>query len=149
LLDISGISYDRWEKPGSTREDTMRLLNTKSLAKTVDSIHEALFWGNRIPREEKSAVADWVAERQGLKLSYAKMFAPTEYDMKHGMRVFTGERITSGAALRHVLGEETCRMMLQLKSRKVDVRGALDRAEKGMLKRVDSSRDWFYRTGMY
>lgn len=127
----------------------MGMLNRRSLAKTVDSIHEAIFFRKRIPKEERRAAADWIAERQGGKLSYAKMFAPTEYDMKHGIRVFTGERITSGAALRHVLGEETCRAMLQLKPTGRDAREALDRAEKGMLKRVGGSKDWFFRTGMY
>lgn len=127
----------------------MGFINKRSLAKTVDNIHEAFFLKKPIPAEEKKAATDWIAERQGLKLAYAKMFAPTEYDMKHGMRVFTGERIVSGAALRHVLGEETCRAMLQLKPRKADVRNALDRAEQGMLKRVNESREWFYRTGMY
>jgi hypothetical protein len=127
----------------------MGLLNAKSLAKTVDGVHEAIFFRKRIPREERKTVAEWIAARQGMKLSYAKMFAPTEYDMKHGIRVFTGERITSGAALRHVLGEEACRAMLQLKPMKGDVRNALDRAEKGMLKRLNESKDWFYRTGMY
>ena len=69
--------------------------------------------------------------------------------MKHGIRVFTGERIISGAALRHVLGEETCRTLLQLKVRKADVQGALDRAEQGMLKRLNSSREWFYKSGIF
>lgn len=127
----------------------MGMLNRRSLAKTVDNIHEAVFFRKDIPGEEKKAIADWIAERQGLKLSYAKMFAPTEYDMQRGIRVFTGERITSGAALRHVLGEETCRALLQLKPRGRDARDALDRAETGMLKRLNESKDWFYKRGMY
>ena len=127
----------------------MGILNTRSLAKTVDNVNEMLFYGKKIGTKEGKKVAEWIGARQGTKLSYANMFAPTEYDMKHGVRVFTGERITSGAALRHVLGEETCRAMLQLKPKRSEVRDALDRAEKGMLKRLQASKDWFYRTGMY
>jgi hypothetical protein len=127
----------------------MALLNKRSLGKTVDSVNEALFFKKAISAEEKKAVSAWIAERQGLKLSYARMFAPPEYDMKHGIRVFTGERITSGAALRHVLGEETCRIMLRLGVRNPRVQEALERAEKGMIKRLEESRQSFYRRGIY
>ncbi len=131
------------------QEVPMALLNKRSLAKTVDGINELLFQGKRIAMGEKKAVAAWIAGRQGLKLSYAKMFAPTKYDMEHGMRLFTGERVTSSAALRHVLGEETCRIMLQLKVRESDVLDALNRAEKGMTKRLKDSKESFYRRGIF
>jgi hypothetical protein len=127
----------------------MGLLNTGSLAKTVDSINEVFFLQKKIGSEEKRKTAEWIGARQGGKLSYAKMFSPTEFDMRHGMRVFTGERITSGAALRHVLGEETCRAMLELKVRSTTAREALARAEKGMVKRLQQSKDWFYKSGIY
>jgi hypothetical protein len=131
------------------KEGRMALINTRSLARTVDRINEALFFKKAIPAKEKKVVASWIATRQGLKLSYAGMFAPTPYDMKHGMRVFTGERITSSAALRHVLGEESCRVMLQLKVNRKDVLNALERAERNMRKRIDESRESFYRRGIY
>jgi hypothetical protein len=42
------------------------------------------------------------------------MFAPTPGDFDGGIRLFTGERISTGAATGHILGEEACRVLLLL-----------------------------------
>ncbi|TES91849.1 MAG: hypothetical protein E3J87_06870 [Candidatus Cloacimonadota bacterium] len=127
----------------------MGLVNTRSLAKTIDRVNESLFFGQSISRKEKEEVAQWIASRQGLQDSYANMFAPTKHDFREGIRVFTGERITSSAALRHILGEEACRALMQLNVSKVSVKDALKRANKGMKGRLKQSERWFYKSGMY
>jgi hypothetical protein len=40
----------------------------------------------------------WILSKQGLKGSYADLFLPTKKD-NQGIRLLTGERIVSGAAL--------------------------------------------------
>ena len=76
----------------------MGLLHTRSLSGTLDAVNEALFFGKRIPKDESRRVAGWIAARQGLPGSYAGMFAPTSQDYAHGIRLFTGERISTRAA---------------------------------------------------
>ncbi|MCK4396077.1 hypothetical protein KAW96_05720 [candidate division WOR-3 bacterium] len=127
----------------------MKLVSTRSLAKTIDRVNKRLFLGQSVSKKEKEEVARWIASRQGLQDSYANMFAPTKRDLMEGIRVFTGEKITSGAALRHVLGEEACRVLIQLNVSKASVKDALKRATKGMISRLKQSERWFYKSGMY
>ena len=55
------------------------------------------------------------------------------------MRVFTGERIRSGAGTAHILGEEACRALILLSAPAAGVRKALADASAGMIHRLDSS----------
>ncbi|MFC1800260.1 hypothetical protein ACFL2Z_05080 [Candidatus Eisenbacteria bacterium] len=114
----------------------MDLLRTRSLARTLDAVNEALFFGKHIPRSESRRVAVWIASRQGLPKSYAGMFAPTPGDFANGIRLFTGERISSGAATGHILGEEACRALLLLKNGSRDAREALALASRSMDSRL-------------
>lgn len=107
-----------------------------SLAKTVESVEEAFFFGEKVPQTVKDQVARWIATRQGLDGSYADMFAPTAFDMKNGIRLFTGERVQPSASLRHVSGEEACRAMVHLNSKAKDAKSALARATAGMTARL-------------
>ena len=115
------------------------MLDTRSLAGTIDAVNEALFFGRQIPEGEARRVAAWVAGRQGLPGSYARMFAPTPRDRAHGIRLFTGERISSGAATGHILGEEACRTLLLLNADVAAARDALDRATRSMDNRLKDS----------
>jgi hypothetical protein len=108
-------------------------IDSQSLAQTVDSVNEAYFMGDRVTAKESEEIALWIAARQGLEGAYARMFAPTPYDLKHGIRVFTGEAIVPSASLRHVSGEEACRAILLLKPRSKQVQAALERATEGMM----------------
>lgn len=119
----------------------------RSLARTLDAINEAFFFGRPIPSAEREQVAKWIAERQGRPGSYADMFAPTSSDLEKGIRLFTGEMVRSGAALRHVIGEEACRALILLKSHSEVVQNALERASQGMLSRLTDPQD--RATGMY
>lgn len=121
----------------------MELVNTRSLANTLNRVNEMLLFDKPLSRPQREKVSQWIASRQGLQGSYANMFAPTKRDLMEGIRVFTGEKITSGAALRHVLGEEACRVLIQLNVSKASVKDALKRASKGMISRLKQSERWF------
>ena len=110
-----------------------------SLAALVDRIEQKRYFGQKIPARELLAAERKIASRQGLPGSYAGMFAPTRLDFRRGMRVFTGEAVRSGAATAHILGEECCRLLLELNFKDRLVSVALARAEAGMLERLNSS----------
>ncbi|HVP58632.1 MAG TPA: hypothetical protein VMU02_11085 [bacterium] len=117
----------------------MKLLDTGSLARTIDAVSDALFFEKRVPKAEARRVAVWLAGRQGLPRSYAGMFAPTARDYERGIRLFTGEHISSGAATGHILGEEACRTLLLLDTDVPEARAALDRAARSMDRRLAQS----------
>jgi hypothetical protein len=127
----------------------MGLLNAQSLASTLDGVTDALFLGEHITRAEARRVACWIASRQGLPGSYAGMFAPTPVDYENGIRLFTGERISSGAATGHILGEEACRALLLLDVDLSSVGEALDRATRSMNRRLTASEVERPRPGFF
>jgi len=127
----------------------MELLDKQSLASTLDSVNDALFFGRQIPKDEARRVATWLADRQGLPRSYAGMFAPTSKDYAEGIRLFTGERISSGAATAHILGEETCRALLLLDVDLEKVSAALGRASRSMEDRLRQSESERGRLGFF
>jgi hypothetical protein len=124
------------EFPG---EGGMELLHTRSLGRTLDAMNEVLFFGRRIPKAEARRAAEWIAGRRGLPGSYAGMFAPTPADYEDGVRLFTGERIASGAATGHILGEEACRMLLLLDAASSGVADELAQATRSMDARLSES----------
>lgn len=127
----------------------MKLLNTRSLAGTLDAVGDALFFGRRIPQSEARRVARWLAGRRGLEGSYAGMFAPTSRDFKNGIKLFTGERISSGAATGHILGEEACRALLLLDADLPEAQEALARATRSMDRRLGQSEAGRGRRGFF
>lgn len=74
------------------------------------------------------AAASFIASRQGLPGSYRGLFAPTDGEYRDGVRLYTGERITSGAGTAHILSEEAMRALLVLGVTTVDVVGAMEKA---------------------
>ncbi len=110
-----------------------------SLAFIVDRLEEKRYFGQRLSKADFTAATRQIASRQGLSGSYAGMFAPTALDFKRGMRVFTGESVRSAAATSHILGEECCRLLLELGIDDRMVSEALTRAENGMLERLRSA----------
>ncbi len=118
-----------------------------SLAKTVDSVHDAFFFDLPKLKATTDEVARWIAGRQGEPGAYADMFAPSSHDAKCGIRLFTGEFLGPSASLRHVTGEEASRALILLNSRKPYVTSALERATEGMmasLQRAENmKKKWF------
>ena len=127
----------------------MKLLDARSLADTIDAVSDALFFGRRIPRNEAHRVVVWLASRQGLPGSYAGMFAPMPRDYARGIKLFTGERISTGAATGHILGEEACRAMLLLGTDVAEATAALVRATRSMDGRLRQSESARGRRGFF
>lgn len=127
----------------------MKIIHSKSLAATLDALNEIFFYRRSLPKSQKAQIAKWIAGRQGLPGSYANMFAPTKYDFKKGIRLFTGECVLSNAAIGHILGEEACRVLILLNVRDADVQVALQRATWGMLRRLAPSEIKGRVRGMY
>ncbi len=117
----------------------MGILNKRSLAETLDNLNHAFFYGKAISKTEKTEAAKWLADRQGMPRSYSGMFAPTEFDYKNGIKLFTGEKIASGAATGHILGEETCRALILLGDKRAGIKKALTTAQDGIFGRVFKS----------
>jgi hypothetical protein len=116
----------------------MKLLQHNSLADTVDAVNEAFFMGASLAEAERDSVIDWIASRQGLKGSYCGMFAPTVLDLRRGIRLFTGEKVVSNAAIGHILGEEASRALILLNGGSVKAREALKRSNRGMIRALAS-----------
>lgn len=108
------------------------LVHPDSLSETVDAVNEALAAGVDISAGERRRAARWIASRQGQPGAYADTFAGLERERQRGIRLFTGERVSSASA-RHILGEEACRVVRQLNVRDKVVQQALGRATEGLL----------------
>jgi len=118
----------------------MKIVNPNSLAATLDAVNEVFFFGRSLSKSEREQISQWIASRQGRPGSYANMFAPAGNDIKEGVRLFTGERVRSGAAIRHILGEEACRTLILLDVSIVGVHNALKRATLGMMAALARSK---------
>jgi len=116
----------------------MKMLHPNSLASTLDAINEVFFMEYALTKPERMKIARWIAGRQGLKGAYRGMFAPTQRDFKRGIRLFTGERVVSGAAIGHILGEESSRALIMLDGSSPIAREALKKSDKGMLRALMS-----------
>jgi hypothetical protein len=113
-------------------------LHPRSLSATVDAVNEAFFFGEKIPTPERREIASWIAARQAMPGAYGQLFAGFEPERTKGIRVFTGERITSASA-RHILGEEACRALHLLDSKDAEVKTALQRATDWLAARVQQA----------
>jgi hypothetical protein len=127
----------------------MAIIDESSLAATLDALNDAFFHRRPPAAQQRQQAAAWIAARQGAPGSYADMFAPTEQDLREGIRVYTGEAIDSGAATGHILGEEACRALILLNVPNPGVKAALERARAGMLSRVLGAEKQGYTRGMY
>ena len=128
----------------------MKLVDPTSLGATLDRLNEALFFGRALAKADKEEAARWIAARQGLPGSYAGLFAVTPKDAAGDAAVFTGEKVRSGAATRHILGEEAGRVLALLGVKSADVREAMKRSRAGMEARVgDWDRTLGHAAGMY
>src|SRR3954470_12780542 len=98
----------------------------EGLASLVDAVNDGVWNGGEIGREGRERLADAILARRGMPGGYvAGMFAPTPGEIERGVRVFTGERVTSRAGVRHVVGEEACRALRALGVNGWEVESAL------------------------
>jgi hypothetical protein len=131
------------------RWEFMVTANTESLAETVDAVNDTFFHERHLTQPIRKELARWIAQRRGKSGSYAGMFAPTDEDLRNGIRVYTGELIRSGAAIGHILGEEACRALILLGVEDGKIKEALARATDGMLRRLRQTEDSSKVHGMY
>lgn len=124
----------------------MKIVHTDSLSRTLDALNEAFFDGCSLSAAQKQRAAKWLAGRQGLPGSYRNMFAPTEEDFADGIRLFTGEANRTRGGTSHILGEEACRAIVQLKVKDPEVRRALELAGQWA---TDLDRSDDRKRGMY
>lgn len=109
------------------------LVRAGSLSETVGAVGDAIASGVEISATERKTVARWIASRQGLPGAYANTFAGFEQEQQRGIRLYSGERVSSASA-RHILGEEACRVVRQLNVRDKAVQRSLALATEGLLK---------------
>ena len=119
----------------------------ESLAETIDALNEAFFLQSPPTFTERDIIAKLITSRQGLKGSYAGMFAPTEKDFKEGVRLFTGEKLTSKASIAHIIGEESCRALLLLKQD--EYKETVGKAFKIVSKRLIENEKQGHSPGIY
>lgn len=103
----------------------MPLLNTKSLAQTIDNVNDVLFFGAKISRSDADSVSTFIASRLGLPAGYEGLFAPTAADRKAQLYLFSGEKIKSAASGSAIMGLESLRILKLLNSGKAEPREAL------------------------
>ena len=114
----------------------MKMLYENSLALTVNSVNDVFNFSEKVSASEKKKTAEFIASRQGLKYSYAGTFAPTTKDLQDGALLYTGERVKSGAATMHILGEESIRALFKLGVKNKKVTEALKIANANMIQRL-------------
>jgi hypothetical protein len=118
--------------------DAISLIRPTSLSQTVDAINAVLFAGGSVSGTQRDAVVRWMVARQGLPRAYAGTFAGFPSELTHGISTFTGERITSASA-RHILGEETCRVLRLIAAADRVAAPALERANHALQNRIDAA----------
>jgi hypothetical protein len=114
----------------------VKLINQNSLALTIDGINDAYFRKQSLSKSSAKEVAEWIASRQGMPGSYANMFAPTKRDFQNGLVLFTGEKVSTRAGISHVLGQESCRVLILLGVKSAVVKTALEKASAGFIERL-------------
>ena len=117
------------------------LLDENSLANTVNNVSEAFLYKKKISEKDKADVSEFIVSRHGKPGSYATMFAPTEFDLKNDLVLFTGEKIKTNAGKCHMLGEESSRILRKLNVHSKNVEKALSEADEGIIGRINAGHD--------
>ena len=119
-----------------------------TLAAAVDFLNEAQFYGRKLSRAEQDAAASYIASRQGVERAKHGSFGLTAAERATGIRVFTGELMTYASA-RHIIGEESCRVLRKLKEPTVEVKSALATASTNMAEHILPKVDASNHPGVY
>lgn len=127
----------------------MNIVNTLSLAATLNNLNSAFLENRKLSTYEKKEIASYIASRQGLEGSYWNMFAPTDEDYK-GISLFTGEKVKTGAGISHILGEESLHALYLLKAKGKKIDEAVIGAKEGLQKAMARSKlRGYYEKGTY
>lgn len=113
-----------------------KLVDHSSLSATLDAANEMRFQGMPLTGSQTRELLSWLDGRCGKPGSYEGMPAPTESDFAAGIRTFTGETVTTGAGIAHLLGEEACRLLCLLARDADEARTVHEKASRGMVARL-------------
>lgn len=127
----------------------MSLLNKNSLAETVDNVNEAFFYGNKISKSEANEIINWLRTRLGTEYSYNGSFGITNRDFNSKIYTFTGERLSSPASMRHIMAEETSRVLVQLSKTAGRKIPELEKSSKNLLGGIKQSESEGKHIGTY
>lgn len=91
------------------------LVRVSNLWETVNNFSEILLAGKNIRAADKAAFEKMLVDRHKLPDRYANMFGLTQREIKNTSKLFTGEAITSGASKKHIMAEDSSRILRLLK----------------------------------
>lgn len=98
-----------------------------TVAATVDEVNAAFFEGRTIAPARADEIVAWLAGRRIRSGRHSGLLAPSEQDYQQGVRLFTGERLRTKLATRHVLTAEAARAMVLLGTPSATVQECLER----------------------
>lgn len=124
-------------------------MDFRYLGQTINDVNESILFGVPISDSDAARVSRFIASRQGLPGSYCGLFAPMDGELTLPYRVFTGEVTTTSAAGRHIIGEESLRILRILDCREPEVLEAIGRAQERFLRQLDETEKTGYGTGTY
>ncbi len=128
----------------------MVYINPNSLYKTLDNLNQNFLEGKTLTPQEKKQISEWIASRHGKDGAYAKLlFAPTPEDFR-GIRLFTGDKLSSKASIAHILGEESLRALFLMNVNDEKIKKTAKDAGAGftrMLKKV--YKQGYYTEGVF
>jgi len=119
------------------------MIEPTSLTATLDTLNSAFFLGEALD------AALYIASWQGKPHAYHNMFGMPPTDFAQPLRLFTGEIVTSGAAKRHIIGEEACRALWLLGVDDPTVKQAFNKAMTAFQTMFASHDIWLKQRGMY
>jgi hypothetical protein len=125
------------------------MLNMYSLSATINAVNEAELSSARISEPSAKQISEFIAGRQGLLHSYCGLFAPLDDEVKKPFTLFTGETIRSDASARHILGEESLRILKKLGDPSLPVQQAIERAQENFGQRLMDNKVRGYGIGTY
>jgi len=125
----------------------MALVDPNTLAGTLANINEALLRGERLPRAQAAAAAEWITSRIEVFGSYRGLPAPTGRDRHTKLRLFTGEIVGSHAGTGCKLGFEATWALTVLKPSSPAVRRAAESCRRITIGLF--AREVARRRGMY
>ncbi len=109
------------------------MIQTDSLAQTIDTLNEAIFFDRPLSDQDKKRAADFILGRQYPSGPHAGLFAPTDKDFAEGVFLFTGERLHTHLGPRNILSAEAARAILLLGLPSSEMETSLERVQSKLL----------------
>ena len=113
-------------KNGNSEKIEIRI----SLAKTIDSLNECLFYNKSLPKKELNYLFNIVNDRQMHTGTNIGQISLTPNDYVEGSRLFTGERLHTKLAVKNILTQETFRVISISDENNTNTNGSLELANK-------------------